>query len=127
MIKVLLVDDDAKLLRSISRHFEENDMEVETAISAAEAKVLLGRESFDAMICDNQMCGTNGTTLLTQIRKDFPKMARFMLSGDISRRQAYLLQWEVGVHAIFAKPCDLNELAIAVKETVHVIAEQVNS
>ena len=118
MKKLLLVDDDAKLLRSISRHFDELGYDVESCISAAEARVLLGRQRFDAIVCDNQMVGTNGTTLLAETCQQYPDMARFMLSGNISNTQEYLLNWEIGVEQIFSKPCDLNELADAIEKAM---------
>ncbi len=116
--RVLLVDDDAKLLRGLARHFSAAGFEVATAISGSEAIVMLGQEEFEAIVCDNQMAGLTGTRLLGNIRSQFPNLKRFMLSGDISKTHAWLVENEIGVCRLFHKPCDHNELTTAVAEAI---------
>jgi len=117
-IRVLLIDDDPNLRRSLTRQFEEAGLDVETAISAAEAKVVLERNEFDAVLCDNHMVGTSGTNLLGFIRKNYPDIKRFMLSGDISSSQAFLVEHEIGVCGLFSKPCSSEKLVAAIEQAV---------
>lgn len=112
---VLIVDDDAKIRRSLSRAFEDEGFEVDVAISSAEARVLLDRNDFDAIICDNQMPGLNGTRFLAEISKTFPDVKRFMLTGDITNTEAFLVDKEIGVCALLEKPCSSEKLLAAVK------------
>ena len=60
-IRVLIVDDDSKIRTSLTRDFEDAGFGVTSAVSAAEAKVILKTEEFDAILCDNQMTGATGT------------------------------------------------------------------
>lgn len=107
---ILLVDDDEKLLRSFERHFGDSEFEVLTAISAAEALVLLNHAHVDAIVSDNQMTGTNGTRLLATVSKKYPHVLRYMLTGDISKSQAWLVENEIGVCRLFEKPCHPQEI-----------------
>lgn len=117
-IRVLIVDDDPKIRASLDRDFEEAGFDVMTAISAAEAKSILSQKSFDAILCDNQMTGMTGTSLLGNVSRDYPNMKRFMLSGDISATQAFLVEKEIGVCGLFEKPCSSNKLIASIVEAV---------
>lgn len=119
-IKVLLVDDDSRLRASLRRDFEEAGLSVVEAISVAEARVILAREKFDVVLCDNQMAGTNGTRLLAEVSKEYPNMKRFMLTGDISSTQSFLVEKEIGVCGLFEKPCSSQTL---IEEINKVISE----
>lgn len=117
MVKsILIVDDDEKIRRSLARTFEDDGFEVEVAISSAEARVLLDRNSFAAIICDNQMPGINGTRFLAEISKTQPDVKRFMLTGDITHTQAFLVDKEIGVCALFEKPCAGEKILDAVRK-----------
>ncbi len=54
-INVLLVDDDAGVLRSLKLIFETYDFSVSTASSAAEAIRTMAKRSFDLVVTDMRM------------------------------------------------------------------------
>jgi len=117
-IRVLIVDDDSKIRTSLTRDFEDAGFGVTSAVSAAEAKVILKTEEFDAILCDNQMTGATGTLLLADISKSFPKIKRFMLSGNISATQTFLVEKEIGVSQLFEKPCSSKTIIEAITKAV---------
>lgn len=108
--QILLVDDDPKVLRSLARHMSDVGFNVLSAISAAEAMVYLSREKVDVIVSDNQMSGTNGTRLLAFVCKQYPNVLRFMLTGDITKSHAWLVENEIGVCKLFEKPCKPDEI-----------------
>lgn len=114
----MLLDDDASLLRALSRQLEEHGFEVVTTISAAEATAILGGTNVDALVCDNEMPGTSGFQFLASIRTRFLDVARFMLSGSILERNAQRAVTELGVVRVFQKPCDAREIAQEITATV---------
>ena len=118
MIRVLLVDDDPRLLASLGRRLDDAGFQVETAVSAEETTAILRAMKFDAMVCDNQMVGASGTKLLSTVSRSYPHMARFMLTGDISRTQEYLIENEIGADGLFYKPCNADVIASAITECV---------
>ena len=119
MPRVLLLDDDASLLRALSRQLKEYGFDVITSISAAEATAILGSTRIDALVCDNEMPGTTGFQFLAGIRTRFPDVTRFMLSGTILDRNAERAVAELGVTRVFHKPCDSQTLCTAIEASMN--------
>ncbi len=111
-IRVLLVDDETALLRSLERVLLEHDLQVETATCAAEAAVFLNRYAFDVVVCDQNMPGQSGLELLTELRNKHPNLIMMILSGQI-KGIPVAEHWaqEIGVAEVFSKPCDGNVIA----------------
>lgn len=113
--RVLLVDDEPAILRSLSREFLEHGFEVETTGCVAEAKVMLRRAKIDAIVCDHRMPGQTGLEFLADLRKCNPDIIAILLSGQIEGL-AVAESWasEIGLHATFVKPFD----ACVIAETI---------
>lgn len=79
-IHVLYVDDEENNLNAFKASFRR-DFKVYTAISADDAKVILGQTEIHVLITDQRMPGTTGTELLAQAVKDFPDQTRILLTG----------------------------------------------
>jgi DNA-binding NtrC family response regulator len=62
--RVLVVDDEAELLRAVARILKARGFEVETAGNGMEALEQLGKQSFDVMLVDLVMPGMTGLELL---------------------------------------------------------------
>jgi HD-like signal output (HDOD) protein/CheY-like chemotaxis protein len=84
--RVLVVDDEPMVLRSVLRLLGrmQPNWEVVKAASAAEAMGILEGGSFDAVIADLQMPGMNGAELLRRVQKYYPQVVRIVLSGSDS-------------------------------------------
>lgn len=67
--RILLVDDEIKLVQSLTRGLVEEGYAVESATDGDEARRLLSSEQFDAVVLDWMLPGTSGVTLLTDIRQ----------------------------------------------------------
>lgn len=115
---VLLVDDDGKLLRGLERGFADEDYELLTAISAAEAKVFLARQSVDLIVSDNLMPGILGTDFLAIVRKEYPHIKLMMLSGYMPAAAAQRALDEIGVFRVLNKPCKASDVALAIREAL---------
>ena len=124
---VLLVDDDARLLRGLERHLSTEAYQVMTAVSAAEATAVLNHYPVDVIVCDNHMPGMTGTEFLRQVRDRFPKIVTIMLSGNISVPVALEAINEIGVYRMFSKPCRAVELALAIRQAFEVREQLDNS
>lgn len=81
-IRVLCVDDDQGVLKSLRRLLQKVDVEILTALSGDEALRLL-RDTGPAhvVIADYRMPGMNGVELLKEVGKRWPQTVRLMLSG----------------------------------------------
>lgn len=113
---VLLVDDDARLLRGLQRVLNDAGLHVLTAVSAAEGLAALKCFHVDAVICDNRMAGVSGRAFLATVRSRYPGVVRFMLTGDITPGDAVRVVNDIGVCRLFKKPCDPQDILTAVRQ-----------
>ena len=68
--RVLLVDDEASILRSLKRLLRREPYEVSTAGSGAEALKVMEQGPANLVISDQRMSGMTGTELLKQAKAD---------------------------------------------------------
>ncbi|HEX4381687.1 MAG TPA: response regulator [Myxococcales bacterium] len=74
MHKVLLVDDDESIARSVTRTLDSFEVTCEPDPVRLLLRLQAG-ETYDAIILDQQMPTMNGTQLYGQIAKRFPQAA----------------------------------------------------
>ena len=110
--RVLLVDDDTTLLKSLSRTLESMGLDVETCSCIAEARILLRKLEFDCILCDHNMPGGNGLDFLEEASKSHPNTDRYMLSGMVAGLEV-AEKWarDIGVKKIFSKPFNAEQIA----------------
>ncbi|MGR9046444.1 MAG: response regulator [Gammaproteobacteria bacterium] len=78
-VKILLVDDEVNVLRSLSRLLR--DYSLTLATSGEEALLLAQDVIFDLVISDYRMPGIDGVTFLTKFRQIQPDSIRMVLTG----------------------------------------------
>lgn len=84
--RILFVDDEAQILRSITRLFMDTEYEILTAESGAEALDILEGEQIDVIVSDMKMPKMTGYELLSQVKRKFPNIVRIILSGFSDER-----------------------------------------
>ena len=114
---VLLVDDDANVLRGLKRHLE-GDYRVLTAISPAEAYVIVGVENIDLILSDNLMSGVLGTEFLKDISVKHPQIKLLMLSGYMPEIVGRRIMDDHGICQVLTKPCKTTEVAAAIGDAL---------
>ena len=82
MIRVLIVDDDASTLASISRTFRLAGHEPVVCDNAARAIALLQQERFDIVFSDVVMPGKDGLSMLADLRELGVMTPIIMISGQ---------------------------------------------
>ena len=111
--RVLVVDDEPRVLRGLLRLLRGGDWQLDAAESGTEALDMLGAQAYDVIISDYRMPGMDGVTLLQKVRDEHPRTVRIMLSGDVDQGPA-LRRTEVA-HQCLTKPCQ-PELIVAALE-----------
>lgn len=107
--RVLIVDDEALLLRTLSQAFEDAGFEVTTAKSAEEARAALDCESsFDLMLLDNRLPEQSGLELLEVMHK--PAGMRVVLMTAYDTDETYKRSLALGTDLYLKKPFDLKAL-----------------
>ena len=79
--KVLLVDDEADFLDTLSERMRDRGMDVSTTTSAEDALKKLDAESYDAIVLDLMMPEMDGLELLKAIKKKRPELQVILLTG----------------------------------------------
>jgi DNA-binding response OmpR family regulator len=80
--RILLVDDNDILRRSLCLVLEHNGFEVVMASNVNDALRLIGAETFDVLLCDLQMPNAgDGLTVVSAMRHSNPKAVTLILSG----------------------------------------------
>ena len=112
---VLLVDDDADVLRGLSRALHRQPYRIFTARSAAEALGVLKTRYVHVVVADERMPGMPGIDLLRWIAENCPDVTRIMLTGNATTQTAMRAINDAGVYRFFTKPCDVVQLAMAIR------------
>ena len=104
--KVLCVDDEESILKSLKRCLRRAGVDVSLATSGEEALALLAANEFAVMICDQRMPGMSGSEVLEKSREVSPDTYRITLTGytDLESAQKTINQGQV--HQFLTKPWD---------------------
>jgi putative two-component system response regulator len=111
--RILIVDDEEPIRRSLVRVLDKAGYECATAGDATEARQLLSAETFDLMLCDVTMPGESGFSLLAHAHDTHPELAVIMVTAidaPISNEPAARL----GAYGYIVKPFDTNVILINV-------------
>ncbi len=86
--RILVVDDEITVCKSIRQAIEREDYEVEMALSAEEALQKEEASPFDLIITDLMMPGMSGLDLLQHLKKKKPHVTVIMVTGYPTIRTA---------------------------------------
>jgi putative two-component system response regulator len=111
--RLLVVDDEEPVRKSLTRILEKAGYECEAAAEAAEAREKIGLGFFEVVLCDMQMPGESGMDLLRQIANERGDTAIVMVTGkddpEIARQAI-----DLGAYGYVVKPFTPNEILITV-------------
>ena len=106
--KILIVDDDHRLARLLSRYLEQGDYETACANDGDSMHKLLSDESFDLILLDIMMPGKDGLTLAQEVRNSSDIPFIFLSAkADINDKVNGL---EIGADDYITKPFEEKEL-----------------
>lgn len=112
--KVLLVDDEPRLLDGLKRALRREPYQVLTAGSAANALSILRHDAIDVVVSDQDMPGMTGTKFLQIVHEEFPDTIRFMLTGKATLEVAVEAINSGAISRFFTKPANTTDLAVTI-------------
>jgi DNA-binding NtrC family response regulator len=117
MARILVVDDDRTIRRSLTQRLEEAGYEVEPADGARSARQLLQAGGVDAALVDIHLKDGDGLELLEEIRKDTPHVQVIMVTahGDSART---IRAMKAGAFEYVTKPFELEALLAVLARAV---------
>ncbi len=109
-LRVLLVDDEPLLVRSIVRAWPKWHVELVTAESAEAAITLLRASSIDILVSDIDMPGMSGLELMKLARREFPSVPRVLITGNATTERALEAINEGEIFRFLTKPFRTQQL-----------------
>ncbi|MFT4562210.1 MAG: two-component system response regulator GlrR [Gammaproteobacteria bacterium] len=116
---ILLVDDDASLLRLLSIRLESQGYRVETAQDGPGALVAITRFSPALVITDLRMDGMDGAALLDEIQIRWPGLAVLLMTAHGTIPDA-VEATQRGAFGFLTKPLDKHELRSHIERAIAV-------
>lgn len=113
-IKIMLIDDEDDLIRTLSERLEMRDLKKNTALDGDQALKIVSDKEPDIIILDLKMPGINGMEVLRRLRKTFPDIRVIVQTGhgnDMDEAEAR----QLGVFDYLRKPVDVELLVERIK------------
>lgn len=114
-IKLLLVDDEAKFLKSIAGRFELQGFDVTTATSGKEAIESAEKGLFDVAVVDLKMPGMDGEQVLKTLKERHNYLEIIILTGHATIDAAVKCS-KLGAFQFLEKPYAFEKLVETIKD-----------
>jgi DNA-binding NtrC family response regulator len=114
-LKVLLVDDEEDLVRTMAERMEMRDLGSDVAFDGQQALKMVEDEMPDVMVLDLRMPGLDGLEVLRRVKGAYPQIAVVIMTGhgsDKDEKEARRL----GAFDYLRKPVDISHLMEVVKD-----------
>lgn len=112
--RVLFVDDEENVLRSMKRIFRQERYRILTALSGREALAIMELESVQVIVSDHRMPEMTGAELLHEVKKKHPDTIRIMLTGNADVNAIMGAVNEGAVYKFITKPWNDEDLRLTV-------------
>jgi DNA-binding NtrC family response regulator len=113
----MVVDDEEKVRKYLSRLVKNRGFQVETAADGATALAMIKENDFDVVLLDVLMPGIDGIAVLKEIKKLKPLTEVIMLTGNASVETG-IEGMRLGAFDYLLKPVDLENLYLCLKEAM---------
>ena len=109
MPAILIVEDEAKMLRVLHLHLTDEGFTTHPAADAETGLKILNREKIDLVVTDFKLPGMSGLELLPKAKAARPDVPIIMITayGDAETKRQAL---EKGAEALLTKPIDFGTL-----------------
>ena len=114
MVRILLVEDEARISRFIERSLRARNYDVDLAFTGPDGLSRALTEDYDLVILDLMLPGMNGAELLTALLDHRPEQRVLVLSAmsDVPMR---VRVFDMGAVDFLAKPFAISELLVRVR------------
>src|SRR5258706_579397 len=115
-MRILIVEDEPRLLRSLSKALREGGYAVDTAEAGDDGLYKAMNYDYDAIVLDVMLPGLDGWSVLDQLRKLKPTPVLMLTARDAPRDRVRGL--DTGADDYLVKPFDLPELLARVRALI---------
>ena len=114
-IRLLIVDDDEQMRRTLVARFERKGLAVSNAGSGEQALVIAAKARFDVAVLDLHLPGMNGVELLEKLKERQPDLEALLLTAHSSVETA-VAAMKKGAYDYLLKPFHLPELEVHIQK-----------
>lgn len=125
--RILFVDDEPSVLRSLERIARKVDAEILIASSGRDALDIINQAPVDVIVSDMRMPEMDGNQLLEQVAKITPETVRIVLTGFADMDMVLSAVNDGHIWGYLQKPWDNYELVVKLKQALQlqqVLAER---
>ncbi len=115
--KILVVDDEKNIRRSVEMICAGEGYRVRTAADGSQALDLLRAEEVDLVLLDIVMPGSDGLAVLREIHERYPDVVVLMISGHATIQNA-VAATKAGAYDFIEKPIPKEKLLISIRNAL---------
>jgi len=113
--RILVVDDDEGIRKTLSAILQDEGYEVDTAESGKEAILKSNAGFYNLALIDVRLLDMQGTELLTRIKDTVPRMRKIIITGYPTVHNA-MEAVNRNADAYLIKPFDMGKLLFVIKD-----------
>jgi DNA-binding response OmpR family regulator len=118
-IRVLIVDDEEDLAKTIAERLEIRGIRTQTAVDSDQALNLIKTNPPDVVVLDLMMPGIGGLGILKQIKSMESNIPVILLTGYGSKERS-IEGMNLGAFDYVLKPCNLDDLIGKIQEAAEI-------
>jgi len=115
---ILIIDDEASILKSLSGILSDEGFEIITASNGYEGLKILEAASPDLVLLDIWMPGIDGIDTLKEIKKSFPATQVIMITGHGTFETA-VNATKIGAFDFIEKPLSIDKVIVAINNALN--------
>lgn len=123
--RILVVDDDEGIRKTLSAILQDEGYEVDTAESGKEAILKSNAGFYNLALIDVRLLDMQGTELLTRIKDTVPKMRKIIITGYPTVHNA-MEAVNRNADAYLLKPFDMGKLLFVIKDQLRKQKEEMD-
>ncbi|MBB3122098.1 EAL domain-containing protein [Pseudoduganella violacea] len=113
---ILLLDDEANIVRALGRALRTDGYKILAAVNAEEAFRLLAVNEVQVVVSDQRMPEMSGTEFLSRVKDLYPDTIRIVLSGYADLESVIDAVNRGAIYRFFTKPWDDEQLRACIRE-----------
>lgn len=126
-MKILAIDDQPIILKSISHKLGKSGFEVITADSGAEGLRMFSSELPDLVILDLNMPDIDGFAVIQKLRQEMSSKIPIIIMSGVNDEAKIVEAFSMGVDDYIQKPVGINEVVVRVKRLLKIPMRTITS